>query len=108
MCLKAIMNKPLLVLVTAAVFGVSSFSGSAAAHTVRDAAGQPIKHKAHVKAKPRKADTGVSQATPGKAASSPASLPAVQTQSPAVSATGVAQTPVGSNVTPGTPAAPGK
>ena len=102
------MNKFLLVLATTAVFGISSLGGNAAAHTVRDASGHAIKHKAHVKAKQRKADAAMDQDSVSKAASPPTLLPAVQTQSPAVSATGVAQTPVGGNVTPGRPAAPGK
>lgn len=44
----------------------------------------------------------------GGATVTPSSLPAVETQSPAVSATGVAPRPVGPNVTPGKPAVPGK
>ena len=44
----------------------------------------------------------------GGATVTPSSLPAVETQSPAVSATGIAPRPVGPNVTPGKPAVPGK
>lgn len=44
----------------------------------------------------------------GGATVTPSSLPAVETQSPAVSATGIAPRAVGPNLTPGKPAVPGK
>ena len=47
-------------------------------------------------------------ANAGGATMPPSSVSAVQTQSPAVSATGIAQTPGGPNLTPGKPAVPGK